>query len=130
MDDEDEDEDMPMESYRRNGVRIYETRNFRRAMNEGGMTPFKDAGRVPQGNMNKLDDFGKHPAYQKTVMSLPPKDFQEFPGYYDMNDDSVRNDSPYGEKIGDGAPFEIDPDSIDNAIAEAFNRLKKKSNRG
>jgi hypothetical protein len=97
----------------------------RRRINEDGMTPFKDAGRVPSGNMNKLDVFGKHPAYQKKVMELPPKDLQEFPGYYDMNDDSVRNDNPYGEKIGDGAPFEIDPQSIDNAIAEAFNRLKK-----
>ena len=94
-------------------------------VNEEGMTPFKDAGRVPQGNMNKLDDFGKHPAYQKKVMELPPKDLQEFPDYYDMNDDSVRNDTPYGEKIGDGAPFEIDPEAIDNAIAEAFDRLKK-----
>ena len=126
---EDEDE-MPMESRRRRGVQIYETKAFRRAMrnqriNEDGMTPFKDAGRVPSGNMNKLDDFGKHPAYQKKVMELPPKDLQEFPGYYDMNDDSVRNDNPYGEKIGDGAPFDIDPQSIDNAIAEAFDRLKK-----
>ena len=41
------------------------------------------------------------------------------------NDDSVRNNSPYGEKIGDGALFEIDPQTIDNAIAEAYNRLKK-----
>ena len=62
-------------------------------------------------------------------MSLPPKDMKEFPGNYDMNDDSVRNDNPYGEKIGDGAPFDIDPEAIDNAIAEAFDRLKKKSNR-
>ena len=134
-DDEFEDDDeMPMESRRRNGVQIFETRAFRNAMrkqrmNEEGMTPFKDAGRVPQGNMNKLDDFGKHPAYQKTVMTLPPKDLQEFPDYYDMNDDSVKNDMPYGERIGDGAPFEIDPDSIDNAIAEAFDRLKKKRNK-
>ena len=126
---EDEDE-YPMESRRRRGVQIIETAAFKRAMrkqrlNEGGMTPFTDNGRVPAGNMNRLDDFGKHPAYQKIVMSLPPKDMQEFPDYYDMNDDSVRNDSPYGEKIGDGAPFEIDPESIDNAIAEAFVRLKK-----
>lgn len=126
-----EDDELPMESRRRRGgVQIYETRNFKNAMrkqrmNEEGMTPFKDAGRVPQGNMNKLDGFGKHPAYQKKVMELPPKDMKEFPGYYDMNDDSVRNDTPYGEKIGDGAPFEIDPQAIDNAIAEAFNRLKK-----
>ena len=134
-DEESYDDEMPMESRKRNGVQIVETANFkkamRRAMNEEGMTPFTDNGRVPANNMNKLDDFGKHPAYQKKVMSLPPKDMQEFPGYYDMNDDSVRNDEPYGEKIGDGAPFEIDPEVIDNAIAEAVNRLalKKKSNR-
>ena len=132
---EDEtDLEMPMESRRRNGVQIIETAAYKRAMrkqrmNEEGMTAFTDNGRVPSGNMNKLDDFGKHPAYQKKVMELPPKDMQEFPGYYDMNDDSVKNDSPYGEKIGDGAPFEIDPQAIDNAIAEAFNRLKKKDNR-
>ncbi len=128
------DMDMPMEGKRRKGVQIIETKGFKRAMrrrmmNEGGMTPFSDKGRVPAGNMNKLDDFGKHPAYQKKVMSLPPKDMAEFPGYYDMNDDSVRNDNPYGEKIGDGAPFDINVDAIDNAIAEAFVRLKKKGNR-
>ena len=121
---------MPMENKRNNGVQIYETKAFRKAMrnqkiNEEGMKPFKDAGRVPSGNMNKLDDFGKHPAYQKKVMELPPKDMKEFPDYYDMNDDSVKNDTPYGEKIGSGAPFEIDPQAIDNAIAEAFKRLKK-----
>ena len=133
-DEFEDDDEMPMENRRRNGVQIYETKAYRRAMrkqrmNEEGMTPFKDAGRVPQGNMNKLDDFGKHPAYQKKVMTLPPKDLQEFPDYYDMNDDSVKNDMPYGEKIGDGAPFDIDPQSIDNAIAEAFDRLKKKRNK-
>ena len=97
-------------------------------MNESGMESFTDAGRVPSGNMNKLNDFGKHPAYQKKVMELPRKDFNEFPGYYDMNDDSVRNDSPYGEKIGDGAPFEITPEKINNAISESIKKLglKKK----
>ena len=79
---------------------------------------------------DKLDDFGKHPAYQKKVMELPPKDMKEFAGYYDMNDESVKSDAPYGEKIGSSAPFEIDPQSIDNAIAEAIILLKnkKKSN--
>ena len=127
IDDEDE---MPMES--RRPMRVIESPNYRRLMreqrrnrriNEEGMTPFTDAGRVPAGNMNKLDDFGKHPAYQKKVMELPPKDMKEFPGYYDMNDDSVRNDAPYGEKIGSSAPFEITPDAIDNAISESIKRL-------
>ena len=129
--EDDIDMEMMPENRRRNGVRIFESKGYRNAvrrmrMNEDGMRPFRDAGRVPSGNMNKLNDFGKHPAYQKKVMELPPKDMQEFPGYYDMNDDSVRNDYPYGERIGDGAPFDIDPQSIDNAIAESINRLKKK----
>ena len=116
LDDEDEEE-----------PEVYESRAFRKAMmNEAGITPFTDNGRVPQGNMNRLDDFGKHPAYQKKVMTLPPKDHKEFDGYYDMNDDSVKNDEPYGEKIGDGAPFEIDTEKVENAIAEAIRRFKKK----
>lgn len=134
--DDNTDLDMPMESrrYGNEDVQIFETRAYKNAMrkrrvNEEGMTPFRDNGRVPSGNMNKLDDFGKHPAYQKKVMNLPPKDKKEFQGYYDMNDDSVRNDNPYGEKIGDGAPFEITPEKIQNAISEAISRLKKKSNR-
>ena len=124
---DDEDEVYESRAYRAMKLREAAMRNRARRINEGGMTPFRDAGRVPSGNMNKLDDFGKHPAYQKVVMSLPPKDLQEFPEYYDMNDDSVRNDSPYGEKIGDGSPFNVDPDSIDNAMAESIKRVLKKN---
>lgn len=124
---DDEDEVYESRAYRAMKLREAARRNRARRINEGGMTPFRDAGRVPAGNMNKLDDFGKHPAYQKVVMSLPPKDLQEFPDYYDMNDDSVRNDYPYGEKIGDGSPFNVDPDSIDNAIAESIKRVLKKN---
>jgi hypothetical protein len=108
---------------------VYETRAYRAMkLNEEGMKPFKDAGRVPSGNILPLKDFGKHPAYQKKVMTLPPKDFQEFPDYYDMNDESVRNDSPYGEKIGDSAPFDLTVDKITNSIAESIMRVfgKKK----
>lgn len=122
-DDDDDDEDtledgMAFESRRRNGNHIYEI-----VMNEASdMKPFSDAGRVPRGNMNKLNDFGKHPAYQKTVMNLPRTSMQEFPGYYDMNDDSVYNENPYGEKIGSGAPFEVDPEEVENTIAESIMR--------
>lgn len=132
---DDMDDDEPIEdatvfeskAYRAMKLRESLRRKNARRINEDGMKPFKDAGRVPSGNMNKLDDFGKHPAYQKKVMELPPKDLQEFPDYYDMNDESVRNDSPYGEKIGDGAPFDIDPESIDNAISESIKRVLKKN---
>jgi hypothetical protein len=128
VDDEPIEDETVYESRAYRAMKLRESMR-RRHINEGGMTPFKDAGRVPSGNMNKLDDFGKHPAYQKVVMSLPPKDLQEFPDYYDMNDESVRNDSPYGEKIGDGAPFDIDPEAIDNAIAESVQRILKKNRK-
>ena len=133
----DDEEPIEDETFANDDEVVYESKAYRamklkeaakkKKINEDGMTPFKDAGRVPEGNMNKLDDFGKHPAYQKVVMSLPTKDLQEFPDYYDMNDESVKNDSPYGEKIGDGAPFDIDPETIDNAIAESIQRILKKN---
>lgn len=90
--------------------RIYESRDFKRMMAE-----------------ERLDYFGEHPAWRKKVMSLPTHRHQEFPDYYDMNDESVKTDEPYAQKIGSGAPFEIDPVELENAIAEAIQRnLKKK----
>ena len=86
----------------------------------------KRARRAQMNEENRLDDFGKHPAYQKKVMQLPPKDQAEKEGYYDMNDDSVKNDQPYGKEIGDSAPFEIDPQAIKNAIAESLQKILKK----
>lgn len=126
-DEEPIEDEIVWESKAYKAMKLRESKRNKKSVNEEGMKPFKDAGRVPQGNMNKLDDFGKHPAYQKKVMELPPKDLQEFPDYYDMNDESVKNDTPYGEKIGDGAPFDIDPDKIDNAIAESIKRVLKKN---
>lgn len=126
VDDEPIEDEVVYESKAYRAMKLRESMR-KKNINEGGMESFKDAGRVPQGNMNKLDDFGKHPAYQKKVMELPPKDLQEFPDYYDMNDETVKNDSPYGEKIGDGAPFDIDPKAIDNAIAESIKRILKKN---
>lgn len=69
-----------------------------------------------------LNDFGKHPAYQKKVMELPPSNQKEKEGYYDMNDDSVKSEKPFGNQIGDGAPFEDDPQVTDNSIAEQVKR--------
>lgn len=86
---------------------VYESRNYRKMM-------MKE---------DKLDYFGKHPAYQKEPMELPSNSHNEMPDYYDMNDDSVKNEKPYGQQIGDSAPFEIDPQAIENAIAESIKRI-------
>ena len=76
---------------------------------------------------DRMDYFGKHPAYRKEPMGLPSNKHQEKQGYFDINDDSAESESPYGENIGDSAPFEIDIETIENAIAESIKRhLKKK----
>lgn len=113
----EEEEEMVPENYRRRGG-IIESAGYRREM-----------ARRRRMNEDRMDYFGKHPAYQKTVMELPTNEFNEFDGYYDMNDDSVKNTSPYGQQIGNGAPFEVDVDQLENAITENLKRiLKKKSN--
>lgn len=88
----------------------YESKSYRKMMAES----------------NRLNDFGKHPAYRKQPMELPSSNHQEMNGYHDWNDDSVKGEKPYGETIGDGQPFEIDPETIDNAIAESINRFLAK----
>lgn len=136
-DDEFDDEDeLATESRRNRGYKIYESRAFRkakRAMNEDGMKPFSNKNRVPQNNLNALDEFGKHPAYRKQPMTVPTHNHQEFDGYYDMSDESARNNTPFGTNIGNGAPFELDTEKVNKSIAESIRRnlrmLKKKSNR-
>ena len=136
-DDEFDDEDeLATESRRNRGYKIYESRAFRkakRAMNEDGMKPFSNKNRVPQDNLNVLDEFGKHPAYRKQPMTVPTHNHQEFDGYYDMSDESARNNTPFGTNIGNGAPFELDTEKVNKSIAESIRRnlrmLKKKSNR-
>lgn len=61
---------------------------------------------VKEESETVLDDFGKHPAYQKTVMTLPPNKEVAPNGAKDWNDKSVDGDKPYGLKIGSSAPFD------------------------
>lgn len=136
-DDEfDDEDDLATESRRNRSYKIYESRAFRKAkcaMNEDGMKPFSNKNRVPQDNLNALDEFGKHPAYRKQPMTVPTHNHQEFDGYYDMSDESARNNTPFGTNIGNGAPFELDTEKVNKSIAESIRRnlrmLKKKSNR-
>lgn len=108
---EGEDEEMDFEDDE-DDYEVYESINYKKMMNKL--------------NEDRLDYFGKHPAYQKEPMGLPSNNHQEKEGYYDMNDDSVKNDSAYGQSIGSGAPFEIDPQTIENSIAESIKRILKK----
>lgn len=77
-------------------------------------------------NEDRLNDFGKHPAYQKKVMTLPANTNPKADGQYDMNDESVDGEQPYGQKKGDNAPFTKVAEKDVDAITEAVMKLLKK----
>lgn len=88
---------------------VYESRDYKKLMED----------------RTTLNDFGKHPAYQKEPFTYPNPNHNEKEGYHDWNDESVKGKKPYGEKIGDGTPFNQDPEAINNAIAEGVAKALK-----
>lgn len=84
------------------------------------------ASRGSRMNEARLNDFGRHPSYRKRVMTLPSQRHNEMPGYRDWNDESTMGDEPYGQRIGNGAPFMVDTKDIQDAITEELRRVLKK----
>lgn len=75
-----------------------------------------------------LNDFGKHPAYQKQPMTLPPNQEVAPNGARDWNDDSVKGEKPYGQQIGDGDPFtEIVKVITDSVMRKLNERMSSKN---
>ena len=74
-------------------------------------------------NGTKLNVFGKHPGYRKTVMSLPKTGSDKEGNVRDWNDESVYSEEPFGNKIGSSAPFE---DAIGKAVDSIMESIKKK----
>ena len=107
MDDEFGDEEFESEE---DDVEVFESRNYRKMM-------MKE---------DRMDYFGKHPAYQKEPMRVPSNKHQEMQDYYDMNDETVENERPFGQQIGSSAPFEVSIEKIENAIAESIRNIMKK----
>ena len=73
--------------------------------------------------MVKLNDFGKHPGYRKKPMTLPTTGEDKNQWGEDWNDESVYSEEPFGQKIGDSAPFEKVVSKITESV---FNDIKKK----
>jgi len=65
-------------------------------------------------NEDELHDFGKHPGYRKKPMQLPATGEDSNAHGKDINDDSVHSEAPFGEKIGNGDPF----NQIVNAVTK------------
>lgn len=52
-----------------------------------------------------LNAFGKHPSYQKAAFTTPPSTQKMVGGTKEWDDESVKGDKPYGQKIGKSDPF-------------------------
>lgn len=114
-----------------------ETPDFEGGVDDGNYLDqsLVDIGEVPYESINRivkrvtesvLNDFGKHPAYQKKPMTTPPnKEIDKFGK--DWNDDSAKGEQPFGTQIGDGAPFSEEViDKLTDAIMRRIDGGKKK----
>lgn len=109
--DEDDDFDSDNDNFEdENDDEVFESKNYRKLMNK----------------INEEEYFGKHPAYRKSPMKHDSYCDTDKEGYYDMNDDSVYSEEPFGNNVGDGDPFDMSPEKISNAIAESIRRVLKK----
>lgn len=71
-------------------------------------------------NEDTLYDFGKHPAYRKQPMTLPPNKEVAPKWAHDWNDESAEGEEPYGKKIGSSAPFEKTVQTLTDSIMESL----------
>ena len=73
-----------------------------------------------------LNDFGKHPAYRKEVMTLPPnKEIDRFGR--DWNDKSAKGSEPFGQKIGKSDPYTDVVEMLTDAVMSQLTSKKKKT---
>jgi hypothetical protein len=96
--DEDDDLDYPYESRKRGARRV---------------------------NEDKLNDFGKHPAYRKVPMTTPPNKEVAINGAKEWDDKSAQGEQPYGQQIGSSAPYEDVVEDITEAIVNVLMNKKK-----
>lgn len=73
----------------------------------------------------ELHDFGKHPAYHQSAMSIDNTKEVSVNGARDWNDDSVASEDFYGKKIGSSAPYDKMIDHITRSIMKQLNFTKK-----
>lgn len=90
--------------------------------NKLGMDEFGDEDEFLDASLfeQELHDFGKHPAYRKTPMTLPANKEVAPNGARDWNDESAEGEEPFGKQIGSSAPFEKAVQKITNSIMESL----------
>ena len=77
-------------------------------------------------NEDKLNDFGKHPAYRKTPMTTPPNKEVAINGAKEWDDESAQGEEPFGQQIGDSAPYDEIVNTMTESILASIYGNKKK----
>ena len=78
--------------------------------------------------VTNLNVFGKHPGYRKKPMTTPANtEVVKTKGDKDWNDDSVKGEKPFGQKIGSSAPYTEMVKVLTDAVMKSLTEgLKKK----
>ena len=75
---------------------------------------------------DKLNVFGKHPAWRKQPMTTPPNKEVAINGAREWDDESAQGEQPYAEKIGDSSPYdEVVEQVMETVIRRLFDNKKK-----
>ena len=81
--------------------------------------------RIIKEEVTNLNVFGKHPGYRKKPMTTPAnKEVVKTSGDKDWNDDSVKGEQPFGQKIGSSAPFD---EKVVSMLTDAVMKSVKES---
>lgn len=72
-----------------------------------------------------FNDFGKHPSFKVQPMTLPPNKEVAINGAREWDDESVKGEQPFGQKIGDSSPYNEIVKSVTNSIMDTLMSKKK-----
>ena len=83
-------------------------------------------GRRKRLSEDKLNVWGKHPAWRKQPMTTPPNKEVAINGAREWDDESAQGEEPYAKQIGDSSPFTDVVNSVYESILKKLQGNKKK----
>lgn len=80
-------------------------------------------GRRRRLSEDKLNVWGKHPAWRKQPMTTPPNKEVAINGAREWDDESTQGEEPYAKQIGDSSPFtEVVDQVMESIIKKVFKK--------
>ncbi len=75
---------------------------------------------------DKLDVWGKHPAWRKQPMTTPPNKEVAINGAREWDDESAQGEEPYAKQIGDSSPYDEVVKQVMESVLKRLGKNKKK----